>query len=117
MPSAVLHKSLKEIITDYNPAGEDTLAQYAIDGMTPEVVVSPDSIASLAAVVQLASEYDYGIIPWGSGTKMDIGLPPTRADIIVLTSLFDQTADDKCITQKHAVFVVLDGPVGQGSRS
>ena len=51
MPSEVLHKRLKEIITDYNPAGEDTLAQYAIDGMTPEVVVSPDSIASLAAVV------------------------------------------------------------------
>lgn len=107
MPSEVLHKSLKEIITDYNPAGEDTLAQYAIDGMTPEVVVSPDSIASLAAVVQLASEYDYGIIPWGSGTKMDIGLPPTRADIIVQLDRMNQVLEyepaDQAITVQAGI--------------
>ena len=93
MSNEVLHKGLEEILTNYTPAGEDAMAQYAIDSMVPKAVVSPDSIEALASVVRLALEHDYGIIPRGGGTKMDMGLPPARADIIVLLDKMNQVLE------------------------
>ena len=83
MPDEALHHRLKSIVSEYEPASGETLASHAVDGVVPTAVVAPDSIETLSATIEMASEQGYAVIPRGGGTKMDFGLPPTRADIVV----------------------------------
>lgn len=103
MSNEALHTGLRKIIPDYAPAGEDTLAAYAVDEVIPQAVVSPENIEALAAVVRLAATENYGIIPRGGGTKTDIGLPPTRADIIVLLDKMNQVLEHEPADQTITV--------------
>ncbi len=83
MPEEVLHSRLGSLVDDYVPASGDVLATHAVDGIIPVAVVAPESLESLSATVKMASEQGYAVIPRGGGTKMDFGLPPSRADIVV----------------------------------
>jgi len=59
------------------------LASYTIDGLTPRFVTMPGDIQEVQAVVRAAAAQDASIIPKGSGTKMALGNPPRRADIVL----------------------------------
>lgn len=83
MPDEVLHKRLGSLVDGYGPATPEALASHAVEGVVPSAVVAPGSVESLAATVQMASELGYAVIPRGGGTRMDFGLPPSRADIVV----------------------------------
>ena len=83
MRTADLQEGLKTIISDYTPADDATLADRAIDGVIPDAVVAPDSVETLAAVIGFASEQGLKLAPRGGGTKMDLGMPPKRVDLIV----------------------------------
>ena len=83
MPDEVLHSRLGSLVEGYAPASGETLAAHAVDGVVPSAVVAPDSVESLSATVKMASEQGYTVIPRGGGTRMDFGLPPSRADIVV----------------------------------
>ena len=83
MPDEELNSRLESIVDGYEPASGEALASHAVDGIVPAAVVAPNSIASLSATVKMASEQGYAVIPRGGGTKMDFGLPPSRADIVV----------------------------------
>jgi glycolate oxidase FAD binding subunit len=60
-----------------------TRAAHRIDGVTPALLVSPESIEQLAAVVRFCSEADAAIVPWGGGTAIALGNPPRRADVVI----------------------------------
>lgn len=83
MPDEVLHSRLGSLVEGYAPASGEALAVHAVDGVVPSAVVAPDSVESLSAIVKMASEQGYTVIPRGGGTKMDFGQPPSRADIVV----------------------------------
>lgn len=83
MPDEVLHSRLGSLVDGYGPATPETLASHTVEGVVPSAVVAPGSVESLAATVQMASELGYAVIPRGGGTRMDFGLPPSRADIVV----------------------------------
>ena len=83
MPDEVLHSRLGSLVDGYGPATPEALASHAVEGVVPSAVVAPGSVESLAATVQMASELGYAVIPRGGGTRMDFGLPPSRADIVV----------------------------------
>ncbi len=61
------------------------LANYAIDGIMPGAVVSPANEKEVAAILQLACENDYCVVPQGGGTKQNIGAIPERIDILLRT--------------------------------
>jgi glycolate oxidase FAD binding subunit len=64
------------------------LSRYVIEGRTPEVAVLPGSIDEVAAVVAYAADVGVPVIPWGGGSAIGVGVPPTRAGIVlVLTRL------------------------------
>ncbi len=60
---------------------ESKCAALAIDGKTPKCVVYPRSAAEVAAILKLAAERDFAVIPSRNATKLHIGNPPRRYDV------------------------------------
>ena len=66
----------------------ERLSEYAVDGVTPSAVVTPRSIDELSDLMRLASAQELRVIPWGGGTQISLGNPPSGADVVVrLTSI------------------------------
>lgn len=61
----------------------EELVAYAVDGLAPAVIVRPKSAAETVEVVRFAIAERLKLIPLGSRSKCDIGMPPTRYDIAV----------------------------------
>jgi glycolate oxidase FAD binding subunit len=61
----------------------DALAAAAVDGLRPSWVVRPGSIDQLSRVLALAHDAGLAVIPRGSGSALELGSPPTRADLVV----------------------------------
>lgn len=58
---------------------------YNVDGLEPGAVLAPNSYESLANILELANHSRIAVCFEGSGTKVSIGNPPSRLDLIVLT--------------------------------
>ena len=61
----------------------EALAAAAVDGLRPSWVVRPGSIDQLSGVLALAHDTALAVIPRGSGEALELGSPPTRADLVV----------------------------------
>jgi FAD/FMN-containing dehydrogenase len=59
-------------------------APFAVDGVTPALVVRPGSQEEAAKVVAACATVGAAVIPWGGGTSMGMGNRPARADVVVL---------------------------------
>jgi len=68
-------------------------AQYAVDGVIPKAVVFPKNTRMVAALVQCACRGNLAIVPWGSGTKMAMGNPPKRLDLVVCMARMNHMLD------------------------
>ncbi len=65
---------------------EDRLSDYSVDGVIPSAVVAPRTIEELAELMRLASDRGLSVVPWGGGTKMGLGNPPSAVDVVILTT-------------------------------
>jgi glycolate oxidase FAD binding subunit len=63
---------------------------YVVEGRTPEAVVFPGSQEEVAAAVTLAAEQGLPVTPWGGGTKMWVGAPPSRIGLVLATKRLDR---------------------------
>jgi glycolate dehydrogenase FAD-binding subunit len=81
---------------------ERTLAAHAVDGQRPAAVATPAEPAQVAALLALAGEAGWGVIPWGSGSGMGRGGAPARYHVAVrlarLDTLHDHDADNLTLT-------------------
>jgi glycolate oxidase FAD binding subunit len=70
----------------------------AVAGVQPQFVAAPASTAQASAVLKAAAELGLAVIPRGSGSRLDWGRPPERADLIVettrLTRVIEHEAGD-----------------------
>ncbi|MCD4715137.1 MAG: FAD-binding oxidoreductase [Desulfobacterales bacterium] len=66
---------------------------YAVDEMIPEAVIFPGNTKEVSGVVKLASRENLAIVPRGSGTKMCLGNPPKRLDLVVCVSRMNHMID------------------------
>ncbi len=64
-------------------ADRDSLDAHRIDGITPRLVVTPESTGQVGATLRLCSEAQATVIPWGGGTALALGNPPRRADVVI----------------------------------
>jgi glycolate oxidase FAD binding subunit len=55
----------------------------AIDGVVPAFVASPGDTAEAAALLRAAAAHDLAVVPRGSGSRLDWGVPPGRCDLVV----------------------------------
>ncbi|MBC8393523.1 MAG: FAD-binding oxidoreductase, partial [Deltaproteobacteria bacterium] len=61
----------------------EILAEYAVDDVKSRAVVFPKNTREVSEVVKYANQKDLAIVPRGSGTKMSMGNPPKRLDLVL----------------------------------
>jgi glycolate oxidase FAD binding subunit len=71
----------------------DALSEYRVDEIAPKVVVLPRDTNQVAQVVQVSKREKLAVVPWGNGTKMAMGNPPERLDLVVCTSRMNHIKD------------------------
>jgi glycolate oxidase FAD binding subunit len=87
-------QSLTEILGEQNVKTEpDATAEYAVDNIVPKAVVFPKNTRQVSDVVKFANQENLAIVSRGSGTKMAMGNPPKRLDIVVCTSGLNHMLD------------------------
>jgi glycolate oxidase FAD binding subunit len=69
------------------------LAQYTVDGIVPRAVVFPKDARMVATLVQSACRGNLAMVPWGSGTKMAMGNPPKRLDLVICMARMNHMLD------------------------
>lgn len=69
------------------------LAGHGVDGVLPKAVVFPTDVKQVAEVVKYANREALSLVPWGCGTKIGLGYPPKRLDMVVSTSRLNQITD------------------------
>jgi glycolate oxidase FAD binding subunit len=65
----------------------------AVEGVEPDFVVEPGSVEEISAVMKLAAREGVSVAPRGGGTKMHIGDPPRRLDLIVSTARMNEVLE------------------------
>lgn len=65
----------------------------AVDDVQPQVIAVPRDEAAAQALVHFCGRENIAFVPRGGGTKLHIGAPPSRCDLIIstenLTQIFD----------------------------
>ena len=89
MPSA-LPDQLRRIVGAPHVLTGVECSPYVVEGRTPEAVVFPGSQEEVAAAVTLAAEQGLPVTPWGGGTKMWVGAPPSRIGLVLATKRLDR---------------------------
>ncbi len=69
------------------------VARWAVDGIVPRLVVRPADAEQLGAVLRACGEAGAAVVPWGSGTAIDVGNVPKAADVVLLTDRLSRVVD------------------------
>jgi glycolate oxidase FAD binding subunit len=71
----------------------DDIARYAVDGVVPKAVGFPKDTKMVAAFIQFAFRNNLAVAPWGSGTKMTMGNPLKRLDLVLCMARMNHMLD------------------------
>jgi len=61
------------------------LERYAIDGVSPKLVVKPENAEQICAVLRMCNEEQWTVVPFGAGTQQHAGRPPEQVDVVLST--------------------------------
>ncbi len=76
------------------PAAEvDEGPRDAVAGVLPTLHVRPTSVSELQQIVGWACDQDMAVAATGGGTKLGIGNPPSRLDLLIDMSALDEVVD------------------------
>ncbi len=64
----------------------DTLRDYAIDGLLPRLVITPNTVDEVAQAVALAAEHGLTVLARGGGSRINVGGLPEQIDVLLETS-------------------------------
>ncbi len=78
-----LVRNLSEIVGEEHVLAGAAAAGFAVDGVQPRVAVRPGSQEQVGAVAAACSSARATMVPWGGGTGIGIGNPPSRVDVLV----------------------------------
>jgi glycolate oxidase FAD binding subunit len=77
------------VVAASRPAG----AADAVDGVQPEVVVEPATIAEAGEVLREATAQGRRVVCRGSGSKLGWGNPPAAAEVVLSTARLDRVLE------------------------
>ncbi len=91
-------KEIIERLTDIVGQGfiktrPEVIRDYAVDEMMPKAVIFPRNTREVSEAVKFANREGLAIVPWGSGSKMSMGNPPERLDLVICTSRMNHMLD------------------------
>src|SRR5215475_8551646 len=66
------------------------VAEYAVDGVLPAMVVLPADEAQVTDVLRLAAEYRATVFPRGGGSHTFVGQTPARVDLVLSVQRLQQ---------------------------
>jgi glycolate oxidase FAD binding subunit len=96
---AALERELGGEILRSDPAA---LRPFAIGGKAPRAAAFPGTPEQLALVLARANEAGWGVVPWGGGSRIQLGPAPTRYDLALgsarLASILEHDADNLTLT-------------------
>ncbi|MCC6179408.1 MAG: FAD-binding oxidoreductase [Chloroflexi bacterium] len=80
---------------------------YLIDGVRPRLMCAPTSVDEVAGAVTAANTAGAAVVPWGGGTRMGLGFPPGRADLVLrtdrLTEIIEYEPADLVVTVQAGI--------------
>lgn len=92
-PTANLGTRLAEIAgAQHVVSAPEELVTYAVDGLAPAVIVRPGLAAEAMEVVRFAVAEKLAMLPLGSRSKCDIGMPPSHYEIALDTTRLREIA-------------------------
>ncbi|MBV9454346.1 MAG: FAD-binding oxidoreductase [Rubrobacter sp.] len=71
----------------------EAASEDAVDGIHPSFVAEPSSIDEASELMKLADSEGLSVAPRGSGTKMLLGNPPSRLDLVVSTARVNEVIE------------------------
>jgi len=80
---AFYHQLRETVGGDNMLAEERETASYEIDGITPSAVAFPSSTEQVANIVKEANKSRTTLVPWGGGSKQQVGPCLESADIVL----------------------------------
>ncbi len=89
----IINSLAKIVGREFVKAEPDVLAEYMVDEVPPKAVVFPKDTQQVSDVVHFANRENLAIVPRGSGTKMSLGNPPKRLDLVVCVSRMNHMID------------------------
>lgn len=85
---------LKDMLeADWIKSDPETLSAHTVDGLVPKAVVFPETLEQLSGLVKVAQKENWALLPWGSGSKMGVGYPPSRLNLVVSTTRLNKIID------------------------
>ena len=79
-----VHEALADLVGREHCLREaSALAAYAVDGVTPSVVVRPGRAEEVSGVLALCAAERLAVMPRGAGTSVGLGNPPRRLDVVL----------------------------------
>jgi glycolate oxidase FAD binding subunit len=66
------------------------LERYSVDGVLPTAVARPGSVEQISAILRIANEQNWIVVPFGGGTRQQVGQTPERIDIVLSTERLDK---------------------------
>jgi len=89
-----LQQRLAEIVGAENVmTGDQATAPYKIDGLVPNTVVFASTTEQVSQIIKAGNQFKTSIIPWGSGTKQQVGPCLAAADVILCLKNMKQIVD------------------------
>ncbi len=73
--------------------GEKATAPYNVDGITPRAIACPTSTEQVTDIIKEANKARIALVPWGSGSKQQIGPCLEAADIILCLKNMNQIVE------------------------
>ena len=80
-----LRVELSQLVGENGILHDDQDNLYGVDDLLPKAVALPASVGEIRDVLNYAADNKLSVIPAGSGTKLGIGNPPERVDLVVST--------------------------------
>jgi len=98
-----------------------TVAEYAIDGVTPAMVVLPADAGQVADVLRLAAEHQATVFPRGGGSHTFVGQTPAQVDLVLSVRRLQQQlayepADMTTTVQAGVRFTELQRTLGSSGQ-
>jgi len=88
------YQKLAEIVDTENVMTDSQkTAPYEVDGFVPGAVVFASSTEQVSQIIKAANESRASVIPWGSGSKQQVGPCLSSADVVLCLKNMNQIVD------------------------
>lgn len=112
LPSKVIKKLKKIVGKEHVSVHKEDLLSYSYDATQvtslPEAVVFPGSAQEISAIMKLANQYQFPVLPRGAGSGMSGGAVPIKAGVVVAMSRLNRILE---IDEKNMYVWVEPGVV------